>query len=74
MITQGADTGLYERGAATLVASWAVDAAGADGAEIVVEPGAAIAVFPDGPERDVFNNALRVDLDEYLHPFRKGPR
>jgi alkylhydroperoxidase family enzyme len=23
---------------------------------------------------NVFNNALRVDLDEYLHPFRKAPR
>ena len=23
---------------------------------------------------NVFNNALRVDLDEYLHPFRKGAK
>ena len=58
MIARRADLGLYERGAATLVASWAAYADGTDGAEVIAAPGVAIAVFRDGPERDVYNNAL----------------
>jgi GNAT superfamily N-acetyltransferase len=49
---------LYERGTATLVASWAAFARGAPGAVVTRAPGLAVAVFPAGPERDVFNNAL----------------
>lgn len=49
---------LYERGMATLVASWAAFARGAAGAAVTRTPGLAAAVFPAGPERDVFNNAV----------------
>jgi GNAT superfamily N-acetyltransferase len=51
---------LYERGAASVVASWAWIARGAEGAAVVRLPGVAAAVFPAGPERDVYNNALLV--------------
>jgi len=51
---------LYERGAASVVASWAWIADGAEGAAVVRPPGVAAAVFPAGPERDVYNNALLV--------------
>jgi hypothetical protein len=53
---------LYQRGAETLVASWDVCAAGARGAAVVRGPGVRSGVFPHGPERDVFNNAL-LDRD-----------
>jgi len=49
---------LYLRGAATLVASWEEDARGAQGAAVERLPGVAAAVFPRGPERNVYNNAL----------------
>ena len=49
---------LYERGAATLVASWAEYARGASAAEVRLVPGAAVAVFAAEPERLVYNNAL----------------
>jgi GNAT superfamily N-acetyltransferase len=49
---------LYARGAASLVASWAWIARGAEGAAVVHAPSVAAAVFPAGPERDVYNNAL----------------
>jgi GNAT superfamily N-acetyltransferase len=51
---------LYDRGAASMVASWAWIARGAEGAAVVRAPGVAAAVFPAGPERDVYNNALLV--------------
>jgi GNAT superfamily N-acetyltransferase len=51
---------LYDRGAASAVASWAWIARGAEGAAVVRAPGVAAAVFPAGPERDVYNNALLV--------------
>ena len=51
---------LYERGAASVVASWAWIARGAEGAAVVRAPGVAAAMFPAGPERDVYNNALLV--------------
>lgn len=59
------DTDLYHRGAETLVASWDVCAAGARGAAVVRGPGVRSGVFPAGPERDVFNNAL---LERGLSP------
>ena len=52
------DDDLYRRGLATLVASWAAYARGAAGAAVRRLPGVAAAVFPRGPERDVYNNAL----------------
>jgi ribosomal protein S18 acetylase RimI-like enzyme len=49
---------------ATLVASWAAYARGARDAAVTRHPGVATAVFPAGPERAVFNNALLGrDLD-----------
>jgi len=54
---------LYQRGAASAVASWGHIARGAEGAAVVRAPGVAAAVFPAGPERDFYNNAfLERDL------------
>jgi GNAT superfamily N-acetyltransferase len=53
---------LYARGAQTLVASWEAYAGGADAALVVRSPGVAAAVFPRGPARAVYNNAL-LDRD-----------
>ena len=59
-----ADDELYLRGAATLLASWEEYARGAAGASVTRLPGVAAAVFPEGPERVFFNNALlERDLD-----------
>ena len=49
---------LYQRGAATLLAAWQEHARGTDGAAVRRYPGVAVAVFPRGPERGVYNNAL----------------
>jgi ribosomal protein S18 acetylase RimI-like enzyme len=49
---------LYLRGRATLLASWEAYARGAVGAAVHRFPGVAAAVFPAGPERAVYNNAL----------------
>jgi ribosomal protein S18 acetylase RimI-like enzyme len=57
-VTVGADIDLYRRGSATLLASWAAYARGAAGAALRRPPGVAAAVFPAGPERAVYNNAL----------------
>ena len=57
----GAD--LYERGAATLLASWEEYARGAIDASLRRFVGVAAAVFPDEPERSVYNNGL---VDRYL--------
>jgi GNAT superfamily N-acetyltransferase len=51
------DTELRRRQEATLLASWQAYAAGADG-RLVRLPGVAVAVFPTGFEREVYNNAL----------------
>src|SRR4051794_28074804 len=51
-------TDLYCRGADTLVASWAAYARGAQDAVVLREPGVWIGVFPRGPERSFYNNAL----------------
>ena len=59
------DDDLYLRGAATLVASWEAYASGSPGAVVRRLPGVAVGVFPAGPERDVYNNAL---LDRDLGP------
>src|SRR4051812_5245663 len=49
---------LYRRGAKTLLGSWAAIARGSPGAAVVRLPGVAAAVFPAGPERSIYNNAL----------------
>jgi GNAT superfamily N-acetyltransferase len=50
---------LYRRGSDTLLASWEEYARGAAGGAAVHHlPGVAAAVFPDEPERAVYNNAL----------------
>ena len=53
-----ADSNLYARGNATLLASWDAYARGSAGAELHRLDGVAAAVFPSEPERGVFNNAL----------------
>src|SRR5262245_53985105 len=52
------DRDLYDRGAASVVASWAAYARASAGAALVRRCGVAVAVFPAGPERGVYNNAL----------------
>jgi hypothetical protein len=52
------DRDLFARGAATLVASWGEYARGSSGAALLRLSGVAAAVFPDGPERAFYNNAL----------------
>jgi ribosomal protein S18 acetylase RimI-like enzyme len=47
-----------DRMTASLVASWRALAAGAPGATVVRAGGADAAIFPAGPSREVFNNAL----------------
>ena len=56
---------LYMRGSDTLLASWEEYARGATGAAVHRLPGVAAAVFPNEPERAVYNNAL---LDRDLGP------
>jgi GNAT superfamily N-acetyltransferase len=54
------DAELFRRGAETLVASWEEYSRGAAGAFVQRFPGVASAVFPNEPERAVYNNALLV--------------
>src|SRR3954452_20604326 len=44
--------------AANLLESWARCAAGSPGASVVRLDDAAVAIFPDSPERAIYNNAL----------------
>jgi ribosomal protein S18 acetylase RimI-like enzyme len=52
------DAELYDRMTATLLASWEANARGCEGAAVRQLPGAVAAVFPHGPERDVYDNAI----------------
>ncbi|MGZ6564523.1 MAG: GNAT family N-acetyltransferase [Solirubrobacteraceae bacterium] len=52
------DADLWLRGAETLLASWEEYSRGATGAALQRSPGVATAVFPNEPERTVYNNAL----------------
>jgi GNAT superfamily N-acetyltransferase len=52
------DAELYRRGRDTLLASWEAYACGAVGAAVKRLPGVTVAVFPNEPERAVYNNAL----------------
>jgi ribosomal protein S18 acetylase RimI-like enzyme len=56
------DADLYRRGAEILLGSWEEYACGTTGAAVRRFPGVGIAVFPNGPERAVYNNAL-LDRD-----------
>jgi hypothetical protein len=56
------DAELYLRGRDTLLASWEAYAGGATGAALHRLPGVAAAVFPNEPERAVYNNAF-LDRD-----------
>ncbi len=49
---------LYQRGVQTLISSWDGYARGAIGAVVHHLPGVVAAVFPQGPESAVYNNAL----------------
>jgi ribosomal protein S18 acetylase RimI-like enzyme len=57
-MTSLSDEELYVRGSATMLASWEQDARGASGASLQRAEGVAIGVFPAGPEREFYNNAL----------------
>lgn len=57
-ITALTDIDLYLRGAETLLASWEEYARGAAGAAVQRSRGVAGAVFPNEPERNVYNKAL----------------
>jgi ribosomal protein S18 acetylase RimI-like enzyme len=52
------DVDLYQRGVETLLASWKHYARQATAAALVRAPGVAIAVFPNEPERSIYNNTL----------------
>jgi hypothetical protein len=56
---------LYERGVATMIASWEAYAHGALEAVVHRAPGVVCGIFPHGPERGVYNNAL---LSRHLGP------
>ena len=49
---------LYRRGMKTVLASWEAYASGASGAEVRRAPGVAAGIFPNEPERTVYNNAI----------------
>ena len=63
------DADLYDRGIATLLACWAEFARGSKGATLERGKGFAAAVFPSGPERTVYNNAV---LDRGLGAPERG--
>src|SRR3954462_13420775 len=67
-VTVLTDHDLYMRGAETLLASWDAIAVGSRGAAVLRLSGVAAGVFPHGPERGVYNNAL---LDRDLGPFER---
>jgi ribosomal protein S18 acetylase RimI-like enzyme len=61
MVISGLEIGdqeLRRRAMQTVLASWQAYARGARRASVVRGPGVAVAVFPEGPERDVYNNAV----------------
>lgn len=57
------DEDLYRRGIATLLASWEAYAQHADGAALRRLDGVAAAVFPSGPAREIYNNAVLERAD-----------
>jgi GNAT superfamily N-acetyltransferase len=67
-MTRMTDHDLYRRGAATLLASWEHYARACEGAALHRLDGVSAAVFPSGPERGVYNNAL---LERDLGPHER---
>jgi len=63
------DPQLYARSLATLLASWETIARGGADAEVRRLPGVTAAVFPDEPERSIYNNAV---LDRDLPPYERA--
>jgi ribosomal protein S18 acetylase RimI-like enzyme len=57
-VTGTSDADLFVRGVTTLIAAWEEYARGAASAAVHRLPGVAAAVFPNGPERGVYNNAI----------------
>jgi ribosomal protein S18 acetylase RimI-like enzyme len=57
-VTSLTDSDLYLRGADTALASWEQYARGETGASVRRLPGVAAAVFPNDPERGIYNNAI----------------
>jgi GNAT superfamily N-acetyltransferase len=57
-VTGPTDSDLYLRGADTALASWEAYARGATGASVQRLPGVTAAVFPNEPERGIYNNAI----------------
>ncbi len=53
-----ADRHLYDRAVATVLASWEAIARGSSGAAVRRLPGVTAAVFPNEPERSIYNNAV----------------
>ena len=68
-MTRPTDADLYLRGTATLLASWEEYARGCADATLQRHSGVCAAVFPSGPERAVYNNAL---LDADLGPAERA--
>lgn len=58
MSATSSDAELHRRGIRTLIASWERIAAGTAGARVHRFDGVIAAVFPCGPERDIYNNAV----------------
>lgn len=57
-VTAFTDDELYRRGMKTLIASWEAYAGGTPGASMLRTEGVAAGIFPLGPERNVYNNAV----------------
>jgi ribosomal protein S18 acetylase RimI-like enzyme len=57
-MTVATEVDLYERAMLTVLACWGENARGANGASLERGPGVAAAIFPAGPERVVYNNAV----------------
>ncbi|GAA4695149.1 hypothetical protein GCM10023215_36090 [Pseudonocardia yuanmonensis] len=68
-MTAPTDVDLYAGGTATLLAAWEEYARGTSGAAVHRLGGVAAAVFPHGPERGVYNNAV---LDRDLLPAERA--
>jgi GNAT superfamily N-acetyltransferase len=59
------DRQLYDRAVATVLASWEAIARGSAAAEVQRLPGVTAGIFPNEPERSIYNNAV---LDRGLSP------
>jgi GNAT superfamily N-acetyltransferase len=68
-MTRMTDHQLYRRGAATLLASWEQYVRAREDAALHHLDGVSAAVFPSGPERGVYNNAL---LERDLRPVERS--